>query len=179
MRVVLTAAITFFSLFFSQAHATSLIHRNLNALTDENEFVVDGQVLKTESYWNQGAIWTDVTVKTNQVLKGIYLPDHFQITLLGGTVGEITSLVIDGAQLDPGKEYILFLHHEDFPGAPNRLTIPDHIQGVFQVSNGRATSQAAGHSLIPDSLSEDIAPGGEAGLALGEIKSEIMKRSSK
>src|ERR1051326_7509290 len=99
MWVVRALAITLFSSLVTTAHATTLLHRNIEALTDENELVVQGEVLKTQSYWSNGFILTDVALRLSQVLKGTLQEGDLRFTLIGGRVGETTALVIDGAEL--------------------------------------------------------------------------------
>ncbi|MGH7731440.1 MAG: hypothetical protein ACRENJ_09350 [Candidatus Eiseniibacteriota bacterium] len=78
------------------AGATTLIRQGLDKLTAENQSVVYGRVLDIHSYWNaeQTMIMTDVRFLPSQVLKGDRVAREITFTLLGGTVGETTTLVI-------------------------------------------------------------------------------------
>jgi hypothetical protein len=155
------------------AGATTLVRADLDELAAENATIVLGQVEDARSYWNaEGTfILTDVRFKAHEVLKGA-LPKgrDLEITLMGGTVGDLTTLIIGGPQLIPGNTYILFLNQEDLPGAPGALTVRDLVQGAFDVvmtKDGlRAISQANGHPLVPDALGFIDAPGSVEGLEL-------------
>src|SRR5262249_2719600 len=151
----------------ARAHATTLVHRGLEQLTAENDFILQADVLDIHSYWNVGHtfIFTDVHVRPTRVLKGAAAAD-LSFTVMGGTVEGTTILVVGGADLAPGSEYVLFLRQADLPGAPARLTVRDLAQGVFDVRDGRAISQAASAGLLPDALGNTDAPGGADGFPL-------------
>lgn len=158
------------------ASATTLVRQGLEGLTAENETVVYGKVLDTHSYWNadQSFILTDVRVRPSDRFKGKGAPaQDVTVTLLGGTVGETTVMVIGSPLLVPGSEYVLFLKHEDLPGVTQKLTVRDLVQGVFEVTKGRAVSQAVGHPLVPDVAGRTEVPGGEQGFELNELTTRI------
>jgi hypothetical protein len=158
------------------ASATTLVRQGLDRLATENEMVVHGRVLDIHSYWNAGHsfILTDVHVRPSLIVKGEATGD-VTFTLMGGQVGDLTTVVIGGADLVPGSEYVLFLSHADLPGAAHRLTVRDHVQGVFEVVNGRARSQALGQPLYPDLGGSVDVPGGIEGLALDELVRQVRQ----
>jgi len=161
------------------ANATTLIRHGLESLTAQNEMVVKGRVLDIHSYWNtaRSFILTDVRLRADDVLKGDRTQREVTFTVMGGTVGDITTLVIGAPDLEPGSEYLLFLNREDLPGASQRLTVRDLMQGAFYVSKGRAFSQAARHPLLPDGEGLDEAPGGAEGLAVDDMVREIRQHA--
>ena len=162
------------------ASATTLVRQGVDQLTLENERVVEAKILDTHSHWNADHtfILTDVRAPLTRVFKG---PENESVTLtlMGGTVGEVTTLLVGGAELVPGSEYFLFLAHADLPGAPHRLTVRDHAQGVFALDRGRAFSQAIGEPLVPDARGLTGAPGGEHGLAVDELIRQIRLNSNR
>ena len=158
------------------ASATTLVRQGLDRLTAENEMVVHGRVIDIHSYWNadHSFILTDVHVRPSQIVKGGANGD-LTFTLMGGQVGDLTTVIIGGADLVPGSDYVLFLSHVDLPGAAHRLTVRDHVQGVFEVVNGRARSQAAGQPLYPDLGGRVDVPGGDDGLAVDELVRQVRQ----
>jgi len=156
------------------ASATSLVRRGIESLTRDNETVVQASVADIHSYWNAAhtLILTDVHVRPSKQLKGAGAED-LTFTVMGGTVGETTTLIVGGPDLAPGFEYVLFLSRIDLPGTPGRLTVRDLCQGVFTVRNGRAFSEAAGEPLVPDAQGSAEAPGGAEGLALETLAQQI------
>lgn len=173
--IVLAAATT------APLAATTLIRSSIEDLTATNRTVVVGEVLDTHSYWNDGAtfILTDVEVAVQDVLKGEVIDDTLTVTLMGGTVGDLSTMILGGATLDPGRSYVLFLNEENLPGAPASRTVRDHCQGVFTIEDGadgvRAISQANGHPLEPDGQGLRSAPGGEEGFPVDALRASVRQ----
>jgi len=161
------------------AGATTLIREGLEKLTADDEGVLLGRVLDIHSYWNadHSFILTDVRVSAERVLKGDPKQAEVTFTIMGGTVGDLSTLVIGGPDLVPGSDYVLFLHHEDLPGALHRLTVGSLMQGVFDVTDTphgrRAVSQAARHPLLSDASGATEPPGGADGLSLDEMITQV------
>lgn len=173
-------ALTASTILVAPSGATSLIRQGLDALTLQNELIVRAAVIDIHSYWNvdHTFILTDVHARPEQLIKGA-LSGDVTFTVMGGTVGDVTTLLVGGADLAPGSEYVLFLAHGDLPGTANRLTIRDHAQGVFDVANGRAFSQALADPLLPDATGETSVPGGENGLAMDELIRQVRAQSNR
>jgi hypothetical protein len=157
------------------AGATTLIRQGLEGLTAENETIVFGRVLDIHSYWNadHSMILTDVRVRPSQVLKGDRAAREVTFTLLGGTVGDITTLIIGGPELVPGSDYVLFLNRELLQGGREFLTVRSLVQGAFDVTGSGAgrkvVSQANAHPLVPDASGIAEPPGGVDGLTLDDM----------
>lgn len=179
MRGVLAVAIA--ASVAAPASATTLMRASLDELVAENETIVVGEVVDVESYWNadQSFILTDVRFRTSDVLKGNLRSDELTITVMGGQVGDLTTLIIGGPQLFPGHSYVLFLNEESLPGAQGVLTVRDLVQGAFDVvmaKDGlRAVSQANGHPLLPDAKGYMDAPGGVEGFPLTAMMQSIRE----
>lgn len=161
------------------APATTLFRADLETLVSSNETIVLGEVLEAHSYWNDDGtfILTDVVVAPEDVIKGAPDEQQVTVTVMGGSVGELSTLIVGGARLIPGERYLLFLDRQDLPGAPSALTVPDHVQGVFDVKPGkggpRAVSQAAFEPLVPDRSGASSPPGGIDGLPLNELVASV------
>lgn len=163
------------------AGATTLIRESLKGLTDQNQLIVYGRVLDIHSYWNadHSMILTDVRVHPNQILKGDRSAREISFTLLGGTVGDITTLIIGGPDLVPGSDYILFLNLEHLRGDLEVLTIRGLVQGAFEVTDlgagKRVYSEALSHALLPDADGISEPPGGDQGLALDDMLAQVRQ----
>jgi|SoiMethySBSTD1v2_1073268.scaffolds.fasta_scaffold68653_4 hypothetical protein len=174
-------AVSVLALLVFPAGATTLIRQGLDRLTTDDEVILLGRVLDIHSYWNADHtfILTDVHVGPTRVLKGDPAQGEMTFTVMGGSVGDLTTLVIDGPDLVPGSEYVLFLHHEDLPGAARRLTVGNLAQGVFDVSDSpqgrRAVSQAARHPLMADGAGVAEPPGGAEGLMLDQLIDQVHR----
>lgn len=155
--------------------ATTLIRQGLDRLVADNATIVVGQVVDYYSYWNDDHtfILTDVRFAAEEVLKGRFSGDELTITVMGGQVGELTTLIVAGPVLEKGNSYVLFLNNESLPGVDGALTVRDLAQGAFDVvmaKDGlRAVSQANGHPLLADGAGNFLPPGEEQGILLNEL----------
>jgi hypothetical protein len=162
----------------ASAGATTLIRAGLDDLVAANRAVVVGEVVDAKSYWNADHtfILTDVRLRLDDVLKG-NASRELTVTLLGGSVGDLTTLIVGGPELIPGRSYVLFLNEEKLPGLERALTVRDLSQGVFDVKIGRgglrAVSQANSHPLVPDRSGSAEAPGGAEGIPFNEMMQTI------
>lgn len=164
------------------AGATTLVRAGLEKLVAENSTIVVGDVVDANSYWNADGsfILTDVRLAVSQVLKGRSQDREIKITLMGGRVGDLTTLIIGGPELVPGRSYVLFLNNEDLPGVQGVTTVRDLVQGAFDLvlakDGVRAISQANGHPLLPDAKGYVDAPGGVEGMPLNAMIESIREQ---
>src|SRR5262245_23642197 len=86
------------------APATTLVRQGLEKLVAENQQALVGTVVDLRSYWNEDHtfILTDVRFRPEQSLKGRIRQGDVTLTLMGGTVGDLTTLIIAGPELVPG-----------------------------------------------------------------------------
>jgi hypothetical protein len=163
------------------AGATTLMRASLGDLVEGNATIVSARVLGFESYWNaEGTfILTDVRVLASDTLKGDPGQREFRITVMGGTVGDITTLIPGGPDMEVGKDYVLFLNREELPGVRDALTIRELSQGIFDVvdtaTGPRAVSQATRHPLVADRTGNTEAAGGAAGFSMNELAVEVRR----
>lgn len=180
MRYAMALAIAMAAI--APANATTLVRADLEKLADGNALVIIGDVVDAHSYWNADGsfILTDVRLAVSDVVKGGPQNREITITLMGGQVGDLTTLIIGGPELVPGKSYVLFLNEEDLPGANGALTVRDLVQGAFDLviaKDGlRAISQANGHPLVPDAKGYVDAPGGVEGMPLNDLIQTVRQQ---
>lgn len=164
------------------AGATTLVRQSLENLVADNGVIVVGEVIGAHSYWNEGGtfILTDLRVEAQKVLKGKVESSEITVTIPGGTVGDLSTLIVDGAELEQGRSYVLFLDRKSFLGAKDVLTVDDHAQGVFEVVDKgrgglRAVSQASKTRLVPDVFGESAAPGKAEGLVFEKMVQSVRE----
>ena len=169
------------------ATGSTLVRASLEDLVAANRLIVVGEVMDARSYWNDDHtfILTDVRITPTSVLKGRLAESEATVTILGGSVGDLSTLIVGGAELVPGRSYVLFLNEGNLPGG-RALTVRDHCQGVFGIQDGerglRAVSQAIRHPLLPDGRGEVQPPGGSEGIPFADmVRSvrEIVGRESR
>lgn len=177
--VVCAAALAVVAMLAPPAAATTMIRMGLDELAASNRTIVVGQVVGLRSYWNadRSFILTDVRVLTRDLIKGDPGRREFTFTIMGGTVGEMTTLIVAGPEVQAGSEYLMFLNHEDLPGVSQVLTVRDISQGIFDVvptpSGKLAMSQASRHPLLADKRGLVEPPGGKAGIRLDDAIREL------
>lgn len=175
LAAVLAAAVA------APASSTTLIRQSLGDLVGSHGKIVVGEVRDARSYWNKDEtlILTDFRFVATEVLKGEPDEQDLTVTLLGGTVGEETHLLVGVAELVPGRSYVLFLRLADLPGGARAWTVSDHVQGAFDLTQARgellAVSQASRHPLVPDRLGKAEPPGGPEGLPLDALVSSVRE----
>lgn len=177
---IFALACAFAAILPPPAGAMTLIRAGLDDLVSGNSSIVVATVQDSSSHWNADAsfILTEVYLTTTQVLKGD-AGGEITLTLMGGTAGELTTLVPGVAELLPGRSYLLFLRDDSLPGTEPVLTVAEHCQGAFDIEtrNGGdwAISQAAGEALVPGEDDSDAAdvPGGAEGISLTSLVEEI------
>lgn len=183
MRYAMALAIA--TAVVAPASATTLMRADLEKLVDGNELVIVGDVVDAYSYWNVDGsfILTDVRLAVSDVVKGGPQNREITVTLMGGRVGDLTTLIIGGPELVPGKSYVLFLNEEDLPGAKGALTVRDLVQGAFDLviarDGVRAVSQANGHPLVPDAKGYVDAPGGIEGMPLNDLILSVRQQAER
>lgn len=152
------------------AGASTFARASLDDLVAENETIVVGEVLGAHSYWNAAGtfILTEVRVAVSEVLKGSVAAREITVTIPGGRVGDLASVIVGGANLVPGRWYVLFLDRVDLLGARGVLTVHDHSQGAFDIEIAgdglRAFSQARQLELLPDTAGDAEPAGGAQGI---------------
>lgn len=156
--------------------ATTLVRQSLEQLVSTHQTIVVGEVLEATSYWNPDHtfIFTDLKIGVSDALKGDSGEGVLTVTLMGGSVGDLTTVIVGGAELELGRSYLLFLNPEGLPGNRRALTIREHVQGAFDIAPGRdgelvAQSQASRHPLQGDERGLRQPIGGADGLPLDRL----------
>lgn len=172
-------AVLLFLIVGAPSWATTLMRASLEDLVQENEIILVGEVVDAYSYWNEDRsfIMTDLTVVPEMVFKGS-VGQSVTVTVMGGTVDELTAVIVAGAQLSRDESYLLFLGEADLKTGQPVLTVREHSQGVFEFalnSEGDlvAISQANKHELMEDADGQILPPGGTEGLPQSDIFQSI------
>ena len=177
--LVLASMLLLAAILAAPIAATTLIRAGLEELVASNETIVMGEVLDIYSYWNDDAnfILTDVRIRPFETVKGFTPKSDLTVTLMGGTVGDTTTLILGSPELEIGKPYVLFLNRETLPGAEQVITVRDHCQGVFNlIDDGKglkAVSQANEFALLPDAKGFYKAAGDIDGFRLDDMFQSI------
>lgn len=97
-------------LIASTAHATTILYKSVEELTQLSDVVVMGEVVDSETYiGNYDRISTRWTIVVNQTLKGEH-NDTITVTQFGGTLDGETLVVPGDAHFELGEQVVVFLH---------------------------------------------------------------------
>lgn len=109
--------------------------KSLGQLTEEADSIIIGTVESIESYWENGRIFTDVSISTSSNLKGA---NHRDITVKipGGTVGTISAAVSDTPVFENNAKVIVFLDNSRFE-ADRRFRVTGCYQGKYTIVDGK------------------------------------------
>jgi len=163
------------------AGATSIRRASLDRLVAGNAIVVVGHIVDVYSHWNADGtfILSDVRVVVDDALKGDAGQREFVFTAMGGTVGDLSTIIVGGPEIEVGRKYLLFLNREDLPGLSNALVVRDLSQGIFDVVDSPkgkwAVNQSIRHGLVPDATGSVVPPGGVKGTSLATISRDIRR----
>ncbi len=147
---------------FTDLCAAQTIPFDLETLASRSQVVAVGRCAEVRSAWNEKRtlIHTWATYEIEQAVPEIKVHDGIVVKALGGTVGTITQVVLDGPQFAVGDRDLLFLVPSDEAGAYQLFGL-----GQGKVPVRRSTG--AGRDLVrlppPDGLQRS--PGREAGVS--------------
>jgi hypothetical protein len=94
------------------ASASIFVEVPLKKMCVESNHIVIARMISMNSYWgpNHQKIYTDITLEISDKIKGqLQKGDRIKMTLAGGTVEGITTLVMGGPRFVDGQESVLFI----------------------------------------------------------------------
>lgn len=122
---ILTIFIFLITMFISNVGAL-VEKKSLNELTISSENIIVGNVLKKESYWKDGNIFTNIIISANSHIKGRN-DSQFVVQIPGGTVGNVHADVSDVPPFEDNEEVVLFLKGNGIEGwSQGKYTIKDN-----------------------------------------------------
>ncbi len=135
-----------------QALATTVIIPADDELIISSRAIVRGKVLSVMSAYDseQDRIYTYVTVKVQEVLKGNITEKKIVLKELGGTVGDRTMVIFGNAQFTPGEQTLLYLD----TWADGSLRTHELFLGKFNIIDDPATGQRMVVRSSPDKNTE-------------------------
>ena len=118
--------------------SSKLIAFSLDQLTDRADTILIGTVTGKEGRRDSqgGNIYTLVTIKTEQQMKGQPAPETVAIRVQGGELDGIIQKVEDAPEFLQGEKVIVFLT----AGDGGTMTVVGGLQGKGVIENGAVTS---------------------------------------
>jgi hypothetical protein len=137
-----------FSIFSSYSTAGIQEKQDIPGMVQRSHLIIRSKVISTESQWKEDSrgrhIYTSVTVKILDKIKGNIKDDAFVFEVVGGTVDDIGEVVSDTPAFEVDEDAILFL-------AGDPLAIQHGMNGKIPIHDGRVYlegSEATGDSFI-------------------------------
>jgi PKD repeat protein len=88
-----------------------IIPISLEERISKAELIVEGKIIRKNSFEEKGVIYTTHYIQVEQILKGMGSTDSVSFITLGGTVGEKSLHVFPKQEQDVGEKAIFFLYH--------------------------------------------------------------------
>lgn len=131
------------------ARASTVMALDVPALTRGSEQVIHGRVLQATSHPlpGTGRIVTRVEVSVDEALVGAVASPSVQVTLPGGTVGDLRQHVSGAPELAPGEEVVLFLAR-----GTEGLRVVGLAQGAFRIQRSEEGRTVSATAVLPEEL---------------------------
>jgi hypothetical protein len=134
LTICFSIGLALLSLFVCRETAFAIVREiTLDGLSLQSDAIVVGTVTNANSFWQDGQIYTDVTVSVEQTVKGD--PSQTEITVRqpGGRVGDMWEWVEDAPGFAVGERAVLFLGRGEGPA----FGVVGAFQGKFPVQNDK------------------------------------------
>ena len=118
-------------LFLTANTAALVVEKGIGSLTSEADAIVLGNVTALQSQWEDGKIFTYVTLSAREYIKGAKKGEII-IKVSGGTVGEISCYVTDTPTFEKGEEVLTFLREKD-----NYFDVVGCYQGKYAIEDNK------------------------------------------
>ncbi len=134
LRKIILILLIIFSSFSSYAIAGMQEKRDIPKIVQRSNFIIRGKVISTESQWKEDSrgrhIYTTVTVKILDKIKGNIKNDAFAFEVVGGIVDDIGEAASGTPVFEMDEEAIIFL-------AGHPLTIQHGTNGKILIYDSR------------------------------------------
>jgi hypothetical protein len=115
-RVIFTLVLLSLLFSISVPNVFALVEKkSISDLTMDSDNIITGKVLSRESYWDNGNIFTNVTISVDNRIKG-NSGNQVTVKVRGGTVGDIYEEVSDVPLFDDNEKVLLFLKENSVVG---------------------------------------------------------------
>lgn len=128
----------------SLAHATTFVKTTLKEMCSLSSDIVIARVNSMQSYLRpeQRRIFTDVELEVDEMLKGQFQKrDRIKLTMYGGTVDGITTIVVGAADFTIGERSVLFLLERQSSQFGRNFVVVGMSHGKFDIFLDQAIAE--------------------------------------
>jgi len=111
--------------------ATTLERLDVDQMVQRSSAVVQARVLDGRSYWRGRTIYTNYRLQISKTIKG-YVPATTEVSVPGGTIGDLRQHIPGAPKLTIGQEYVIFL----WKGPSGTTHLLGLSQGLFNMEIG-------------------------------------------
>jgi hypothetical protein len=154
--------------------ATTLARLSLDQMAVAADAVARVRCIKSQSKWENGAIWTLTTFTVIEFLKG-NLPSQVTVRLPGGRVGHMTESVDGTPKFNPGDDAIVFLEQLQ----PGEFSVTGWVEGTFRISpspetNGEMVTQDSNTFAVFDLATRTFRTEGVRRMPVGQFRALVV-----
>jgi hypothetical protein len=155
-----------------QAHATTLVRMDLNALANSAEIIVRARCIHSETRWESETIWTFDDFSVLETFKGAP-PQILRVRLPGGRVDH-TEVRIEGVPaFATGEETVLFVEKN----SAGDYSVTSWAQGTFRIHREKIgdvrVTQDSSHFAVFDPHTRQFATVGVKNLPISEFRIQL------
>ena len=135
---------------FAQLHTSTM-----QELVSESEMVLVGQVASINSQWgeNSSYIFSDVTIRIEDFVKGESSEREVTVRQLGGEIGEVGELYSHTARFLPEEEVLVFLQRDQ----RGTLQVTHGEHGKFKITRDSETGRRMIDGRVPlENVTRDL-----------------------
>ncbi len=163
------------------ANSTTLVRMSVAQMTRVAQIVVRARCVANSAAWDHGEIWTFTSFMVEETWKhdapaGVANSNaYLTVRLLGGTVGNLSSVVAGVPRFAPGEDVVLFLEH-----LPNRdSSVVSWVQGTFRIreeprTHRQIAEQDTASFEIYDPATRSFRSAGLRGVAIEELHAMVQ-----
>jgi hypothetical protein len=134
------------------ASTTVIQYLDIEQMSELADVITTGEVERVQASWNDAhtKIYTRITVRTEEVIKGDRELDTVTLKLIGGKVGEHVARLPGTPVFEPGDEVLLFLEaREDQDG----YLVLGLFQGLYRLDDDTDSDDLLYQDLPPRGVS--------------------------
>ncbi len=155
-----------------EAHATTLVRMDLNALAHSAEIIVRARCVHSETHWESETIWTFDDFAVLETFKGAP-PQILRVRLPGGRVDH-TEVRIEGVPaFAAGEETVLFVEKT----SAGDYGVTSWAQGTFRIHREKIgdakLTQDSSHFAVFDPHTHQFATVGLKNLPISEFRIQL------
>ena len=141
--LVFFGIITLF-LCITAANSTTMVELSLKDMCQKSSHIVVARTISVNSYLKPGQqrIYTDIVLEVTEKIKGqLQNQESLKLTVYGGTIDGITTLVVGAPTFTVGKQSVLFLlEKKSARSGQNHFTVVGLSQGKFNIFTDNKTN---------------------------------------